>query len=86
MPDSLVEDRDDERLERLSRAHEYVPLNLYDEVTKLSEYAVADFINERDKAIREVGRLRSAMEDAAHFAELGEDVSRFLRERIEPPK
>jgi hypothetical protein len=42
-------DIDDERLERIDNAFAYVPLIMYDEVTKLAERALGEFIEERDK-------------------------------------
>jgi hypothetical protein len=37
---------EDERLERIHRAFEFVPLNLYDEITKLAEAALGEILTE----------------------------------------
>ncbi len=42
---------DDERIEHITHAFSYVPLSLYDEVTKLGEIAYGEFIAERNKAL-----------------------------------
>lgn len=57
--DPLDLDVDDAILEALHRPHEYVPLNLYDEVTKLAELALRDLLSERRKLV-EVAKAASA--------------------------
>jgi hypothetical protein len=42
---------EDERLERIHRAFSFVPLNLYDEITKLGEAALGEYIAERNKLV-----------------------------------
>ena len=39
-------DGDDSRIERIFATHQFVPLNLYDEITKLAAYAVDELIEE----------------------------------------
>lgn len=45
----VYSDQDDDRLLRIDAALSCVPLARYDDVAKLAEYAVGEFIQERDK-------------------------------------
>lgn len=47
-PQPDTEALDDARLGHIHRAFEFVPLTLYDEITKLAEYALGEFITERN--------------------------------------
>lgn len=47
-------DGDDPRIEAIFATHRFVPLNLYDEITKLAEYAVGEIIDEHNGLIEQL--------------------------------
>jgi hypothetical protein len=73
---------EDERLERIDRAFSYVPLGLYDEITKLAEAALGEFISDRDRLREElewVGALNKAnIENANRLRETAAEMERAL--------
>ena len=54
-------DGDDPRVLRIFATHRFVPLNLYDEITKLAEYAVGELIEEHNGLLEQLEALRAAV-------------------------
>lgn len=68
MPDAssphIKLDGDDPRIERIFATHRFVPLNLYDEITKLAEYAIGEIIEEQNNLVEQLQTERQARAEA----------------------
>jgi hypothetical protein len=70
---------ENERLERINRAFEFVPHNLYDEITKLAENALGEFIRERDELADALRKIQQASTVAN-----ARDLARWALDRHTP--
>lgn len=92
-----VTQHDDDRLERIDAALAFVPISQYDEVTKLAENAVSEFITdrdsyaarlaaveaERDAALGDLDNHRLYVAEYAGYAQIAKDALAAAEDRVE---
>jgi multidrug efflux pump subunit AcrA (membrane-fusion protein) len=70
------------RLERIHRAWEFVPLNLYDEITKLAEIALGEYIAEIARLREREAQLEQRYTSEMHDYEKAEQRAEAAEARV----
>jgi hypothetical protein len=60
-------DGDDERVVAITRAWDWVPLGLYDEIQRPAEQALGELIAEQNRLVEQLEALREAAERLRHY-------------------